>query len=222
LNNNLITHKLEQFKKQYPQHTNKELAEKFLLDIRTIRNLARKFRLRKNRFYLKRNLPKKNGKLLHVRKIYKTVFEEYIECLCDCGKELSIKCSRLENNNIISCGCHIKNLIRYDEHKSLGFGEITGKMWQRIISHAIERNIDVTISAEDAWNVAVSQNLTCNLTKLVLEFGETPNCSLDRIDSSKGYIVGNVQWLITEVNYMKHILSQDKFIELCKIVAKEN
>jgi hypothetical protein len=45
---------------------------------------------------------------------------------------------------------------------------------------------------------------------------------LDRIDSSKGYIVGNVQWVHKHVNVMKNIFSQEMFIFICNQVSKNN
>jgi hypothetical protein len=43
--------------------------------------------------------------------------------------------------------------------------------------------------------------------------------SLDRIDSSKGYIVGNVQWVHKDINFMKFTFSESRFIDLCKKVV---
>ena len=44
--------------------------------------------------------------------------------------------------------------------------------------------------------------------------------SLDRIDSSKGYIKGNVQWVHKEFNKMKLDLLDKEFIDICKLVHK--
>lgn len=46
--------------------------------------------------------------------------------------------------------------------------------------------------------------------------------SLDRIDSTKGYIEGNVQWVHKSVNIMKSTLTQEQFINFCKLVAENN
>ena len=46
--------------------------------------------------------------------------------------------------------------------------------------------------------------------------------SLDRIDSSKGYIEGNVQWVHKRVNLMKGNMSTENFIEWCNLVVKNN
>lgn len=45
--------------------------------------------------------------------------------------------------------------------------------------------------------------------------------SLDRIDSSKGYIEGNVQWVHKKINLIKMDLSQEEFIEMCKKVSNK-
>jgi hypothetical protein len=45
--------------------------------------------------------------------------------------------------------------------------------------------------------------------------------SLDRIDSSSGYTVNNIQWVHKMVNGLKGFLSNDEFIFWCqKVVSK--
>lgn len=46
--------------------------------------------------------------------------------------------------------------------------------------------------------------------------------SLDRIDSSRGYEIDNIQWVHKDVNKMKMGLSQNEFIDICKIISKNN
>ena len=47
------------------------------------------------------------------------------------------------------------------------------------------------------------------------------NISIDRIDSSKGYVSGNIQLVCAIVNCMKNEYSQEEFIEFCaKVVIK--
>jgi hypothetical protein len=45
---------------------------------------------------------------------------------------------------------------------------------------------------------------------------------LDRVDSSKGYIEGNVQWVHKTINLMKQSFNQKEFIHFCKLVANNN
>jgi len=44
--------------------------------------------------------------------------------------------------------------------------------------------------------------------------------SLDRIDSSKGYVRGNIQWVHIAINFMKHSLPEEEFIRWCCLVAQ--
>ena len=46
--------------------------------------------------------------------------------------------------------------------------------------------------------------------------------SLDRIDSYKGYIEGNVQWVNKHINIMKNGYSQEEFVYMCHMVASSN
>lgn len=43
--------------------------------------------------------------------------------------------------------------------------------------------------------------------------------SLDRIDSTRGYVVGNLQWIHKDLNLMKNTLPTSLFIEWCKKVS---
>jgi hypothetical protein len=46
--------------------------------------------------------------------------------------------------------------------------------------------------------------------------------SLDRIDSSKGYIEGNLQWLHKRINIMKGNMSEKEFLDFCESVTLKN
>ena len=46
--------------------------------------------------------------------------------------------------------------------------------------------------------------------------------SLDRIDSTKGYFIENVQWVHKYVNIMKWHTANQEFIEWCKLIAANN
>lgn len=43
----------------------------------------------------------------------------------------------------------------------------------------------------------------------------------NRIDSSKGYEIGNVQFISTAINYMKNTMSHEDTIKLCNIIAQK-
>lgn len=45
------------------------------------------------------------------------------------------------------------------------------------------------------------------------------SASIDRIDSSIGYIIGNIQFVSTAINYMKNTMSHEETMTLCKIIS---
>ena len=77
---------------------------------------------------------------------------------------------------------------------------------------------------EYLWKLFLDQNKKCTLTGMNLFFGrfrnsKETNASLDRIDSSKGYVKGNLQWVLKDVNLMKGVFSQQHYIEICNLVT---
>ena len=68
----------------------------------------------------------------------------------------------------------------------------------------------------------LAQNRTCALTGVPLNLvANHPFClSLDQIDPAKGYVEGNVQWLIWAINRAKGDLALDDFYDMCEIVLE--
>lgn len=79
---------------------------------------------------------------------------------------------------------------------------------------------EFSISLEYLYTLINNQNNKCSLTGI--KFTKEKKPSLDRIDSSKGYQEGNLQFTLIEVNAMKSNLELNKFIELCKIIYLNN
>lgn len=81
--------------------------------------------------------------------------------------------------------------------------------------------VPVTISIEYAWNLFLEQNRKCALSGQDIFIGDKQygTASIDRIDSSRGYEEGNIQWVHKDINFMKRTYSMDYFIEMCKMVA---
>jgi hypothetical protein len=46
------------------------------------------------------------------------------------------------------------------------------------------------------------------------------SASLDRIDSSKGYIKGNIQWVSRAVNYMKNDMSENDLLRIFDLIVE--
>ena len=84
----------------------------------------------------------------------------------------------------------------------------------------------MNINIEYAWELFLTQNKKCALTGIDLIFESNSknstqrNASLDRIDNTKGYIKGNIQWVDKRLNVMKMDLSLDFFLNACKMVTE--
>ena len=47
------------------------------------------------------------------------------------------------------------------------------------------------------------------------------SASLDRIDSSKGYIKGNIQWISRSMNYLKNDMTNQQVLEVIELIYKQ-
>lgn len=173
---------------------------------------------------------KKFTKLTVVRRIEATRDGSKLwECKCDCGTIIQASTRHLnrKNNNIKSCGCISKERIGPNHPDWKGVGEISADWWHSKILRNFKQKsrsaIEIKIDMEYAWNLFLKQNRKCALTGINLTIRNRlkyGNASLDRIDSSKGYIEDNVQWVHKDINMMKRTYDQNYFIEMCKKVAK--
>jgi len=88
----------------------------------------------------------------------------------------------------------------------------------------------IQVDLDYVYSVGSSQDFLCALTGTELEFTRggqkwlgkwcNPNsCTIDRIDSSKGYVKGNIQLITWRANCLKQHLDNAEFIEFCKDVA---
>lgn len=154
-------------------------------------------------------------------------------CICDCGNEVNIRISKLNNGTTKSCGCFKKKNL--DSHKSGknhrfwgGYKDISGSFFSRIKASAKLRKIEFNVSMEYLWDLFNKQRGLCAYTgcKIFLPInvknlrGKENElvASLDRIDSSQGYVEGNLQWICKRTNYMKHTMKEDYFLNWIKLI----
>jgi hypothetical protein len=178
---------------------------------------------------------KKFGKLKPIKVAYLDHKGAHWECKCDCGNIKIASRFDLISGGSKSCGCSRKesliraNKLRTQENYSPPFkGKlfISGTQFGTIKGNALRRNIEFSISIDDLIELAENQKFKCALSGIELIFSNKytikKTASLDRIDSGKGYINGNIQWVHKDLNFMKSDFNQDRFIELCKAVAFNN
>lgn len=107
-------------------------------------------------------------------------------------------------------------------HRSTIHGFFTRKMWD-----IKRRNKECTITTEfleELWHI---QNGLCALTGIEMQLGGNHptrrinmyRASVDRIDSTIGYIPNNTQLVCAWANLAKTTLSTDEFIYWCRLVC---
>jgi len=147
---------------------------------------------------------------------------------CDCGTIKEIPLNQLIQGTI-SCGCEgIKIGSKHSSWK--GEEMVNGRFFGNIVSRARRQGYEIDISISDIVEQYKKQNYKCVLTGLPIDFGNQTvaakdrivTVSVDRIDSSKGYLKDNIQLVHKDLNTMKFDYPQEYFIEMCKLVANNN
>ena len=158
------------------------------------------------------------------------------ECRCDCGNIKNI-CTVKLRTGTKSCGClKAENLNHRSGKGSInwgGFGDLSLSVYSRLKTSAKLRNYDFEVSMEYLWNLFLEQNKVCALSNrpIYLPLHSRPKdnrslnkniwmASLDRIDNDKGYIEGNLRWVCKELNYMKHVMSDEEFFSWINVLYK--
>lgn len=169
-----------------------------------------------------------------------------------CGTEHLIRSDILKSKSATKCrACSNKEKFLQNvkdkkiDHKGYsvghqGTGDLTKTQVLRIKNKALERNLEWSedMTTEFLWLLFEKQNHKCALTGLPITLTKGKNvpmqtnqrnldysgwtASLDRIDSNKGYIKENVQWVHRNINIMKNSYTEEYFLELCKNVVNHN
>ena len=147
----------------------------------------------------------------------------YWRCKCECGNETEVRAHALTSHITKTCG-GIHHRTGAEHYKWTGCGDISGRYICDLRKHSKQRKFPFKITKEEMWDQFLKQNKLCALTGRPLTFCHGKDmykttASLDRIDSTKGYVRGNVQWVHKDINWFKRDYPQDKFLELCRAVA---
>ena len=149
------------------------------------------------------------------------------DCLCECGNKKVVRAEALKAGRYVSCGCHSKNRWNMVGDKNpyfKGIGELRQTKYSEIKRQALNRGKEFDVSIEYLWGLYEKQNRKCALTNLPIIFGRNghrneTSASLDRINNDKGYIKGNVRWVLKDINMIRGSFDSDYFIKLCQAVA---
>ena len=148
-------------------------------------------------------------------------FDYVYECQCACGKVLEIRRRQLLTHQTKSCGClHGGRQEKNPNWK--GYKGVSGSVWAQIRWKASNRDLPLTITIKNVWDQFITQKGKCALSGIPLVLvsrTDATTASLDRIDSSKGYVHGNIQWVHKDLNHMKSDFTEDSFVAWCQAVA---
>ena len=137
----------------------------------------------------------------------------YWKVQCKCGTEEIRNASHLVNNKTSSCKSCCKLTQSFEK-----------SYLNKVKRRSEKMNFEFNLTFEYVMNIFDGK---CALSNEEIRFGKfwlklsNQTASLDRIDNTKGYIVGNVQWVHKDVNFMKGKLTQERFLELCKKINNE-
>lgn len=155
----------------------------------------------------------------------------YAVCCChNCGNpHHPVLPAALRRGATTSCGCREDHYVRNSGENNVGYKgyrEISGKFWNGYKKGAAERGIQFDLSIKTAWALFERQGRCCALSGTHLVFGPGRNsrttASLDRINNTRGYVSGNVQWVHKRINLMRNTLEIDDFVEWCGRVANRH
>ena len=143
----------------------------------------------------------------------------YFKVKCECGKEGWRSSYALKTNKTKSC----KSCSKSSNFKNT----FAHSYFRRIRKRAEKIKVNFDLNEDYLYDLYQKQKSKCNLSGVPIKFTNSwksqsdQTASLDRIDNTKGYIKGNVQWVHKQINFMKGIMSQNTFIEMCNKVTSK-
>jgi hypothetical protein len=158
-------------------------------------------------------------------------------CECSCDRVGKYHASHINRRATIKCRTCAKD--EYVNAHFKGHGDISLTYWSDLKHGATgtknhrrsRRTLKFDISIEQGWKLYEDQDRKCSLSGLPIGFCKIglsrpgyrikyQTASLDRIDSTKDYILDNVQWVHKDINKMKNVFTQEEFIKYCELVTK--
>lgn len=168
----------------------------------------------------------KRGKVkdLLTREFLEEYYVKQNKYLCDIRQEFGI------SNASIYKYLKIYNIDIRKGRKINRLGDLHLSDFVSLIKSAKERQLDFDLTPDYLYKLYIQQNKKCAITgiDIVLDYSKSngsyieKTASLDRIDSSKGYITNNVQWVHKRINFMKGDMMLEELITWSKLIIGYN
>lgn len=146
------------------------------------------------------------------------------KCKCDCGNTIITSAKNLERGVTNNCGCKTKE--KRGRASRLKYGEAARNRVLSTYKHnAKNKNLDFTLTNEEMFELFKGKCHYCGEkpSKVYSNekfYGEFIYNGIDRLDSSKGYIKGNVVSCCSVCNYLKSDYTEEEFINIIRKIAK--
>jgi hypothetical protein len=209
--------------KEYPKQGAYKIAKSLGIHVKTVYNYLGYYKIPRTR---QENNKIKKGQIFGLLTLVEPVGKLKNgtitwKCMCDCGSETIVPSSRIKIGKVKSCGC-LNKISGSKRWNWKGYCGISGSRFCEIRLRAKKKKWDFNLTPKFLWELFQQQNKRCAITNEIIDLNI--DGSLDRIDSSKGYVKNNVWWVKKDINKMKLDFPLNLFIELCeKVVAnKEN
>ena len=146
----------------------------------------------------------------------------------------TVECAkRLNKPRPLVYGMAVRNSLiqiqAFRSPKSPAHSIVSGSFFAITRHEARKRRKPFNVTIEDLATIFEKQNGRCALSGVPIKIsrsteinGDRTTASLDRIDSFRGYEVDNCQFIHKIVNVMKNSLSDEEFIEWCRLIANNN
>lgn len=164
---------------------------------------------------------------------------DYCGCISEKPKSELTRNQKLGRKNYCSRSCAIKaansnrkgkeaTQAQKDHLKKIcGNRRTENTPFNYIMRSVRNRFKEYNITVEDLKELWNKQSGICPYTGIKLELPTyhshnipiTKQASLDRIDSSKGYIKGNIQFISTPINYMKSTMTDSEVKSFLKLIS---
>lgn len=201
----------------------REIAKKYNISSKTsVSNYIKKYKI-------ETPVPRRSQPVKNITKDW--LYQKYIIeqlSLSDIANMIGIKskasiCKKLKEFNIQSRDTKFTPKFN-NSCKKRKCGDIDSGYFRQIQRGAIERNLEFNITIEEIWDLFIKQDRKCAISGVEIVFCEdtrrrkTQTASLDRIDSSKGYTITNIQWVHKKVNTIKWDMNQNEFNHWIKTI----
>jgi hypothetical protein len=139
-----------------------------------------------------------------------------------CGSAFRSRAGNIQSGNTRSCGCWgaVTRGLATRRHAD-ELGPIRWTYLTAIRRMAAIRGHEFAVTPAELRAVFERQGGRCALSGLPLNVrGRRGLASLDRIDATRGYVPGGVQWVLPAINKMKHRRTDAEFKAMCAAIAR--